>query len=126
MGAALLPDQLDQLGTDRTLHPDLEAEAQGWETALGRLADTNAVCFRYDYLFASPRMKGKQSLWLDTIIKGHIKAEALKAGIHLKGCHTLRRMYSTFLKSNVDAMLCYRFVGAVRERQGRKRAGIGI
>lgn len=38
-----------------------------------------------DYVFASDKMKGKQPLWLDTLIKRHIKPDALRAGIHLKG-----------------------------------------
>jgi hypothetical protein len=38
-----------------------------------------------DYVFASDKMKGKQPLWLDTVIKRHIKPKALRAGIRLKG-----------------------------------------
>jgi integrase len=53
-----------------------------------------------DYIFASPKMKGKQPLWLDTVIKKTIKPAAAKAGIRLKGWHTLRHSYSTLLKAN--------------------------
>ena len=53
-----------------------------------------------DYIFASPKMKGKQPLWLDTVIKKIIKPAAAKAGIRLKGWHTLRHTYSTLLKAN--------------------------
>jgi len=45
-------------------------------------------------------MKGKQPLWLDTVIKKIIKPAAAKAGIRLKGWHTLRHTYSTLLKAN--------------------------
>ena len=47
-----------------------------------------------DYIFASPKMKGKQPLWLDTVIKKIVKPAAAKAGIRLKGWHTLRHTYS--------------------------------
>lgn len=53
-----------------------------------------------DYIFASPKMKGKQPLWLDTVIKKIIKPAAAKTGIRLKGWHTLRHTYSTLLKAN--------------------------
>jgi integrase len=53
-----------------------------------------------DYVFASEKMKGKQPLWLDTVIKRRIKPKALKAGIRLKGWHVLRHTYSTLLKAN--------------------------
>ena len=53
-----------------------------------------------DYIFASPKMKGKQPLWLDTVIKKIIKPAATKSGIRLKGWHTLRHTYSALLKAN--------------------------
>ncbi len=53
-----------------------------------------------DYVFASPKMKGKQPYWLESIFKRHIKPAALKAGINLKGWHVLRHTYSTLLKAN--------------------------
>jgi integrase len=53
-----------------------------------------------DYIFASPRMLGKQPYWLSRIMQHHIKPAALAAGIPIKGWHTLRHSYTTLLRQN--------------------------
>ena len=42
-----------------------------------------------DYIFASPKMKGKQPYWMSRIMQHHIKPAASEAGIEIKGWHTL-------------------------------------
>jgi integrase len=48
-----------------------------------------------DYMFASPKMKGKQPYWMSRIMQHHIKPAASEAGIEIKGWHTLRH-YAPF------------------------------
>jgi integrase len=53
-----------------------------------------------DYIFASPKMKGKQPYWMSRIMQYHIKPLAKEAGIEIKGWHTLRHSYTTLLRQN--------------------------
>ena len=53
-----------------------------------------------DYIFASPKMKGKQPYWMSRIMQHHIKPAAREAGIEIKGWHTLRHSYTTLLRQN--------------------------
>ena len=53
-----------------------------------------------DYIFASPKMKGKQPYWMSRILQHHIKPAASEAGIEIKGWHTLRHSYTTLLRQN--------------------------
>jgi integrase len=53
-----------------------------------------------DYIFASPKMKGKQPYWMSRIMQYHIKPVASEAGIEIKGWHTLRHSYTTLLRQN--------------------------
>ena len=58
-----------------------------------------------DWVWASPQMKGKQPLWLSTIMRYYIQSAARRAGITKKiGWHTFRHTFSTLIKSlGVDA-----------------------
>jgi integrase len=53
-----------------------------------------------DYIFASPKMKGKQPFRMSRIMQHHIKSAASEAGIEIKGWHTLRHSYTTLLRRN--------------------------
>ncbi len=53
-----------------------------------------------DYIFAGPRMKGRQPYWLSRIMQQHIKPAAAEAGIAIQGWHTLRRSSTTLLRQN--------------------------
>ena len=54
-----------------------------------------------DWVFASPRMKGKQPYWPDNLMKRYIKPAARKLGINKNiGWHTFRHSFGTLLKSN--------------------------
>ena len=54
-----------------------------------------------DWVFASPRMKGKQPYWPDNLMKRHIKPAAQAAGIHKNiGWHTFRHSFGTLMKAN--------------------------
>ena len=54
-----------------------------------------------DWVFASPRMKGKQPYWPDNLMKRYIKPVAQKAGIDKNiGWHTFRHSFGTLLKAN--------------------------
>ena len=48
-----------------------------------------------DYVFASPKMRGKQPYWMSRIMQHHIKPVAAKTGIEIKGWHTLRHYASS-------------------------------
>jgi integrase len=77
------------------LDDDLIAELHGWRAQTPYAADS-------DYVFASPKMRGVQPYWLDGVMRKHIKPAASKAGIRLKGWHTLRHSYTTLLRQHND------------------------
>ncbi|HEY7404275.1 MAG TPA: site-specific integrase [Candidatus Angelobacter sp.] len=58
-----------------------------------------------DWVWASPQKKGKQPLWLATVMRYYIQPAARRAGIDKKiGWHTFRHTFSTLIKSlGVDA-----------------------
>jgi integrase len=53
-----------------------------------------------DYVFASPKMKGEQPYWMSRIMQHFIRPAAARAGIAIKGWHTLRHSYTTLLRQN--------------------------
>lgn len=59
----------------------------------------------HDWVWASPQKKGRQPLWLATIMRYYIQPAARRAGINKKiGWHTFRHTFSTLIKSlGVDA-----------------------
>ena len=54
-----------------------------------------------DWIFASPRMHGKQPLWPESVMKNHIRPAAKRAGItkHVTW-HAFRHSFSTLLVAN--------------------------
>ena len=58
-----------------------------------------------DWVWASPHRKGRQPLWLSTIMRYYIQPAAKRAGIQKNvGWHTFRHTFSTLIKSlGVDA-----------------------
>lgn len=53
-----------------------------------------------DWVWASPQLKGKQPLWLSTIMRYYIQPAAKRAGIQKTiGWHTFRHTFSTLVKS---------------------------
>ena len=54
----------------------------------------------HDYVFASPKMKGKQPYWMSRIMQHFIRPAAARAGIAIKGWHTLRHSYTTLPRQN--------------------------
>jgi integrase len=66
-----------------------------------RWRKTCAYPMNSDWVFASPRMKGKQPYWPDNLLKRYIKPAAQAAGINKNiGWHTFRHSFGTLLKSN--------------------------
>lgn len=62
---------------------------------------TTAYSRPEDWVFASVIKKGKQPLWLDSVLKKYIQPAAKRAGIGKRvGWHTFRHTYSTLLKAN--------------------------
>jgi len=54
-----------------------------------------------DWVFASPRMKGRQPYWPDNLMKRYIKPAAKKVGIHKNiRWHPFRHSFGTILKAN--------------------------
>jgi site-specific recombinase XerD len=54
-----------------------------------------------DWVFASPRTKGRQPFWPDTVLAKIIRPAAVRAGIRRRiGWHTFRHTYSTTLIAN--------------------------
>lgn len=53
-----------------------------------------------DYVFASPKMKGKQPFWMSRIMQHFIRPAAAEARIRINGWHTLRHSYTTLLRQN--------------------------
>jgi integrase len=58
-----------------------------------------------DWIWASPHRKGKQPLWLSTIMRHYIQPAAIRVGIQKNiGWHTFRHTFSSLIKSlGVDA-----------------------
>jgi integrase len=75
------------------LGDDLVAELLAWREETPYAGDS-------DYVFASPKTKGKQPYWMSKIMQLYIKPVAAKLGIPLKGWHTLRHSYTTLLRQN--------------------------
>ena len=75
------------------LDDDLIEELLAWRRETPYAEDS-------DYIFASPKMKGKQPYWMSRIMQHHIKPAAAEAGIEIKGWHTLRHSYTTLLRQN--------------------------
>jgi integrase len=68
---------------------------------LKRWRKTCAYPMDTDWVFASPRMKGKQPYWPDNLLKRYIKPVAKAAGIDKNiGWHTFRHSFGTILKAN--------------------------
>ena len=54
-----------------------------------------------DWVFASPRMKGKQPYWGNTMVANHLRVAARKVGITGPvGWHTFRRSFASWLIDN--------------------------
>ena len=54
-----------------------------------------------DWIFASPRVDGKQPFWPDIVLQKIIRPAAIRAGIRKRiGWHTFRHTYSTLLIAN--------------------------
>jgi integrase len=55
----------------------------------------------HDWVFASPRVKGKSSRWPDVVLTKIIQPAAVRAGIKKRiGWHTFRHTFSTTLIAN--------------------------
>ena len=65
-----------------------------------------------DWVWASPHRKGKQPLWLSTVMRYYIQPAAKRAGIQKKiGWHTFRHTFSSLVKSlGVDAKVVQELV----------------
>jgi integrase len=65
-----------------------------------------------DWIWASPNRKGKQPLWLSTIMRYYIQPAVTRAGIQKKvGWHTFRHTFSSLVKSlGVDAKVVQELV----------------
>ncbi len=65
-----------------------------------------------DWMWASPHKKGKQPLWLSTIMRYYIQPAVKRAGIQKKiGWHTFRHTFSSLVKSlGVDAKVVQELV----------------
>jgi len=54
-----------------------------------------------DWIFASPRMRGRQPLWPDSLMRNHIAKAAKRAGISKSvNWHVFRHTFSTLLVGN--------------------------
>ena len=54
-----------------------------------------------DYVFASPKKKGKQPLWMSAMMRDHIQPAAKECGITKKiSWHTMRRTYASLVQAN--------------------------
>ena len=52
-----------------------------------------------DWVFASPKMRGRQPYWPDNLLRRHIRPAAKRAGItKVVGWHSFRRTFATMLK----------------------------
>jgi integrase len=65
-----------------------------------------------DWVWASPHKKGKQPLWLSTIMRYYIQPAVIRAGIQKTvGWHTFRHTFSSLVKSlGVDAKVVQELV----------------
>ena len=87
------PVKTEKSKTSIPLDEDLIEEVVAWRRETPYADDS-------DYVFASPKMKGKQPYWMSRIMQHHIKPAAARAAIEIKGWHTLRHSYTTLLRQN--------------------------
>lgn len=70
-------------------------------TALRDWSATAPYRERGDWVFASPKMKGKQPYWPETPLKCFVQPTARRLGIHKQiGWHSFRRTFATLLKGS--------------------------
>ena len=75
-------------------------------TGLASLVSGDSVPESDDYAFASDsrragKKRGKQPLWLSTVMRYHIQPVVKRLGIHKRvSWHTFRRTYATLLHAN--------------------------
>jgi integrase len=97
---SIVKQRVGSVKTEKSKNPvpldeDLIKELQAWRRQ-------TPYAQKSDYVFASSKMKGKQPYWMSRIMQHHIKPAAAKAGIAIKGWHTLRHSYTTLLRQNND------------------------
>ncbi|HLY61357.1 MAG TPA: tyrosine-type recombinase/integrase [Terriglobia bacterium] len=95
---SIVKQRVGNVKTEKSKNPvplddDLIDELLAWRGQTSYAANT-------DYVFASPKMKGKQPYWMSRIMQHNIKPAAAKAGIGITGWHTLRHSYTTLLRQN--------------------------
>jgi integrase len=96
---AVVHRQLGEMKTEASQKPvpmggALAAALQEWSTqSVYRLAD--------DWVFASPKMHGKQPHWPETLLKCYVQPAAKRLGITKQiGWHSFRRTFATLLKGS--------------------------
>ena len=76
------------------MDPILAAELWAWK-------QQSSYNQPYDWVFASPRTKGKNPYWPDIVLSRVVRPAATRAGIRKRvGWHTFRRSFSTILIGN--------------------------
>ena len=74
----------------------LAAELREWRTL-------TAYSGSGDWIFSSPKMKGKHPYWPETLMKGFVRPALRRLGITKRiGWHTFRRTLATLLRSTAD------------------------
>jgi integrase len=53
-----------------------------------------------DWVFASPKMKGRRPYWPENLLRRYIRPAAERCGIRTTGWHTFRHSYASQLKAN--------------------------
>lgn len=95
---SIVKQHVGNVKTEKSKNPvplddDLIKELLAWRSVTPYAEDS-------DYVFASPKMKGRQPYWMSRIMQHDIKPAAAKAGIAIKGWHTLHHSYTTLLRQN--------------------------
>jgi integrase len=96
---AVVHQQVSEMKTEASQKP--VRMAGGLATALQAWSTQSPYRQREDWVFASPKVHGKQPYWPETLLRCYVQPAAKRLGIAKQiGWHSFRRTFATLLKGS--------------------------